>query len=128
MSSEQAPHTYQVPEWTLTAQQSQAVVLGTLQQIQADLAGLSTDVRELKREVAGEDASDLLSSRTIAGLSGMVSGLLARLDKAIKLAAAAKAGEANALVELEFVLAEVRQATEDLRADNIPTGQVPTTP
>lgn len=112
--------THPVPEWSLSTQQAQLLMLSSLWQIQSDLDVLTKEVKALQKAVTGENAEDALNARTIYVLNRKVDNLQGQLKQAEVLLESAKAGEAGALAELETVLVGVREATEALRADNPP--------
>jgi len=83
----------------------------TLNQLTKEIRTMTEEIRNLQAEVTAEGEEDVLTAQIIADLQ-------AKLDEVQPLIDAAKAGEADALNKLEEVLAGVRQATEDLKADN----------
>jgi outer membrane murein-binding lipoprotein Lpp len=93
-------------------------ILRAISDLTKEVKKLSNEINELRTEVTAEGEEDVLTAQTIADLNAKVDDLQAQLDQVQPLIDAAKAGEADALNQLEQVLIGVREATEELRADN----------
>jgi chromosome segregation ATPase len=120
-----APETVQVTLGDLTTRQAVVAVLLEVRELRKEVVLLSNEINELKDEVAAEGAEDVLTAQTIADLNDKIADLESRLNQADADLAAAKAGEAGALENLEATLQGVREATADLRADNPPEDPTP---
>lgn len=112
------PITISIPDWALTPRLVQVLLLRNQKLILKELDNMSQEINDLRAEIAKESEEDVLSAQTISELNAKVEDLQGQLDQVDDLVDAAKQGEAEAIAQLEAVLAEVRQAVEDLRADN----------
>lgn len=106
--------------WALVSGKAWATVLSSLANLTKEMETLTEEIRELREEVAKEGDEDRASAEREAALNAKVDALEAQLAEVQPLIDAARAGEADALAQLEELLAAVRQAIADLRADNAP--------